>query len=391
MACKTTMLDIIHIKNKLNEIAELGWKEVKTTEYIKKIIGDTPLKQGFNGTQSGLVYKIGKGKKSILLRADIDALKTAQGVRHTCGHSTHMAALMMAYHFAKTLAPQLTAADKSLYFLFQPAEETFPSGGNAFVHECPDIINSILGAYALHVRPLMKLGTIGLQPGPLWARGDYMEIEVKGKMVHIKNNETGIDALFAASLIIQGVRALQLKTPSIRIGVGVMEGGRQPNAVADYALLKGDVRLKKDSQQARIKQSLNALCKRIEKQTHAQVKLTYYAGCPSVHNSSKFVSDLTKGFSDTPVVNSGLFSYGCEDFSYISERIPSVMALIGTGDTSDLHEEKCTISDSGTKCAFAFFKRVIELHLAQAITLAKTPCSHYNGKLWKKKNTIRRK
>ncbi len=354
-------------KKFLNEHAELGWQEVKTTEYIKKQLKDRPLKQGFNNTKVGLVYKVGNGKNAILLRADIDALKTAAGVRHTCGHTTHMAALIAAYRYAKRCKKDLNAAQKSIYFLFQPAEETFPSGGNAFVTECPSIINEISAAYAIHVRPLLALGLIGLQKGPLWARGDYMEIEVTGKMVHIKDNEKGIDALLAASHLIQKIKQLQANTPSIRIGIGVMEGGRQPNAVADYAILKGDIRLKSDDDQKIIKKKLESICNTVEKHTKARIKLSYFEGCPVVVNNPKLTEEIIRFLPQFKVVSEGMFSYGCEDFSHISQKVPSVIALIGTGDKYDLHQENCVISDQGTENAAAYFQSLIDMYCKKGI------------------------
>lgn len=350
---------ILDWKNWLNTHAELGWQEIQTTDYIAKQLHAKPIKRGFGGGSTGLVYKIGNGTKSILLRADIDGLKTAHGIAHSCGHSTHMASLMGVVDDTIALENELTKQDKSIYFLFQPAEETFPSGGATFVAECPDIMRQITAAYAIHVRPLMQLGYIGLQPGSLWARGDYMEIEVVGKMVHIKNNEKGIDALHAASLLIQKIRQIQKKHSSIRIGIGVMEGGRQPNTVADHALLKGDIRLKKDSQQQDIKNLLLQVCKEVEKLTHTQVKLNYYTGCPVVYNDAKLTREISQHVNDMTLVSKGLFSFGCEDFSYISQKVPSVIALIGTGDAYDLHEENCTISDKGTINAYHYFKTVV--------------------------------
>ena len=358
-------MNILTYKTKLNQIAELGWKENKTTEYIVEQLKVKPIKRGFGGGNTGLLYKIGSGSNAILLRADIDALKTAHGVAHSCGHSTHMASLMESFQDAIKLEDKLSEQNKSIYFLFQPAEEIFPSGGKAFIEECTQILKGIKSAYAIHVRPLMKLGTVGLQSGPLWARGDYMEIEIHGKMVHIKNNLEGVDAIYASSLIVSGIKKIQQRFSSIRIGIGVISGGRQANTVADYSLLKGDIRLPHQHWQPRIKKMLESLIKTVELKTKARITLHYFDGTPPVVNDSSTTETIAKYLASrldlrfTPQI-SDLFSYGCEDFAYIAEKVPATMALIGTGDKYDLHEENCTISDQGTVNAYLYFKAVVD-------------------------------
>lgn len=361
-------MKLLTYKENLNSIAELGWHEEKTTEYLETQISEKPIKRGFASGLTGLLYKIGEGKRSILLRADIDGLKTSKGIAHICGHSTHMAALIVALEYSQSIKQQLSNDDKSIYFLFQPAEETFPSGAKAFIKECSDVVQKIQSSYAIHVRPNLPIGTIGLQSGAVWAYGDYMEIEVSGKMVHIKNNHDGVDSLVAASHIVLGVEAIQKDHPACRIGIGILQGGLQPNAVAGSALLKGDLRFKNYSQKKRIKQKLELLLQKVEQRTGTHIELRYYDGTPAVLNSKKTTNTLYNYLRKRRDLlftykTSGLFSFGCEDFAYITERIPSTIALIGTGDKYDLHEENCTISDQGTVNAAKYFKAVIDWFL----------------------------
>lgn len=368
MAQQTSITSLLHHKKVLNACAEIGWQEVKTSAYIDSVITDSPLQRGFSNLKTGRLFKIGSGKKHILLRADIDGLKTASGVQHTCGHSTHTAALIEAYLYAKLRRELIDKANISLFFLFQPAEETFPSGAHTFLKTCPLLVKKLSAAYAIHVRPLMKINTIGLQPGPLWARGDYMEIEIKGKMVHIKNNLQGKDAIYASSFLIIGIKKLQMKYRNIRIGIGVISGGIQANTVADNVLLKGDIRLPDDMWQHTIKKDLDTLVQSVEKKTSTKIKLTYYDGTPSLINDRKItqgmVQYLTK-YRRIPfsLQTNGLFSYGCEDFAFISQKVPSTVALIGTGDMHDLHEQNCTISDKGTVNSFLYFTSVIDSYI----------------------------
>jgi len=365
MALKTTRRTInnpVTFRNDLNAIAELGWHEYKTTRYIRSHIPVRPVRVGYGAGKTGLLYRIGKGNKSLLLRADIDALKTDTGVRHICGHSTHTAALMSA--LIKTQENEMLRLhpDKSVFFLFQPAEETYPSGAAAFIAENPEVLKSIRYAFALHVRPLMNKGVIGLRAGPVMARGDYFEIKVSGKMSHIKNPFAGIDAIDAASLIIREFKTIQERHANeLRLNVGVIEGGRQSNTIADRCILKGDIRLKNESAGKRVKSKMESVLRKVERKTKATSELAYFPGYPVLSNSPLLVTQLREPLEKQFAVRTeSLFSYGCEDFSFISSHVPSLYAFVGTGDRTDIHEAGCTISDAGTRSASLYFQTVLD-------------------------------
>ena len=355
---------LLKFKRELNKIAELAWEEEKTTNYILENIPIKPIQKGFNNKNVGLLYKIGKGNNSILLRADIDALKTKNGIKHICGHSTHMASLMQTLLTTNKLINKLDSKNKSIYFLFQPSEENFPSGAKAFIDENQNLIKKISYAFSIHVRPLMNLDTLGLRDGAIWARGDYFEIKIFGKMVHIKNAPSGIDALEISAKIILFIKALQSKyINKIRVNIGVINGGRQANTVADEALLKGDFRVYDEKFKIKIKLLLEKRLKEIEKETLGKIELSYFDGTPPVINNKqltlKIMNYLNKNSNFKIISNIELKSFGCEDFAYITNNIPSLDCLIGTGDKYDIHEEICTISDKGTENAFKYFSKIV--------------------------------
>jgi amidohydrolase len=352
---------ILIYKKELDSIAEVGWNELKTTRYIKDTLLAKPLRIGFGNKKVGILYEIGHGSKAILLRADIDALQTKNGIKHICGHSSHVAALMAAFIYKyKDIIKQ---HKKTVYFLFQPAEETYPSGAKTFLDECSSIIPKIKYAFAAHVRPKLPLHTLGLLPMVV-GRGDYMEFSIHGKMVHVKNAPLGIDALEAASHIVLFVKHLQKRFEKhLRINIGVALAGLQPNAVPGYALLKGDIRMKNDKYQDIIKKLLRQQIDKIEKKVGATIDFKYFDGYPPLVNDKKLIMQIAGIMRNTTRLklnfDKNLFTFGSEDFSFIANKIPSVYALIGTGNNHDIHEEQCTISDEGTIDIYTYFKQII--------------------------------
>lgn len=356
---------VLRFKRELNKIAEVGWQEKKTTKFILKSLPGKPIALGFGKEKTGLLYRLGGGTEKILLRADIDGLKIADRVAHICGHSSHAAGLMGGYLDCYSYQNKLTSIRKTIYFLFQPAEETFPSGAKTFIQEYGKIIREVKYAFAVHVRPKMAEGVIGIKKGPIMARGDYMEIFIKGKMVHVKNTPQGIDALEAAAYLILFIKDLQKKYRSnIRINIGVASGGWQPNTVAETASLKGDIRMKEEKYQGLIKRLLVNGVREIEKKTRAKISLNYYDGYPILSNEQTLTQEIIAFMKKRErfKINQSpsLFSFGCEDFSFIAQKISSVYALIGTGDKVDLHQKDCRISDKGTINVYRYFKAVID-------------------------------
>src|SRR5690606_40552526 len=70
---------------------------------------------------TGLVAEIGKGKETIAVRADIDALwQEVDGVmqaNHSCGHDANISIVLGALYALKN-----ESLDKKIRFIFQPAD-----------------------------------------------------------------------------------------------------------------------------------------------------------------------------------------------------------------------------------------------------------------------------
>ena len=350
-------------KQELNKLAELGWQEQRTTKYIQKTLKIKPLKLGFGKSRTGLLYQLGTGQQKILLRADIDALKTLNGPKHICGHSSHTAGLMLAFQQALKQEKELSQQNKAVYFLFQPAEETFPSGAKAVMEEFFKHQALPKYAFSCHVRPLLPLGQMQINK-QVMARGDYAEVEFWGQQVHIKHANNAADVLEAAArLILQCRRFQKQHQHRLRLNFGVIQGGEQANTVADYCLLKGDIRLRNDQLQIKVKQFLQQTLKQIEQQTKVKSQLHYFSGYPSLHNHPQLAKEIQKFFANNShfeLSKQAEFSFGCEDFSFISSKIPAVYALIGTGDKYEIHQPECRISNAGTWRIFQYFQGLLD-------------------------------
>ena len=156
-------MDVIH------QNPELSTHEVNTAKYVAQLLKEMGLEVhehvGRNGIEGVVgVLRHGDGNKKIGIRADMDALPIQEinhlpykskhdGISHLCGHDGHTA---MALGAAKYLA-ETKNFNGTVYFYFQPAEETMQGGPSMiddglFVKFKPDRV------YAMHNIPGLPKG-----------------------------------------------------------------------------------------------------------------------------------------------------------------------------------------------------------------------------------------
>ncbi len=159
----------------LHQNPELGFDCHKTAAFVKFLteIG-LEVHQGVGVIG---VLKVGKGNKTIALRADMDALPIKEksihdyvsnsvGIMHACGHDGHMAMLMGA---AQKLSLDRNF-DGRIVFIFQPNEE-HGLGAQAMIEEGLFEKFSISEIYAFHNLPGSPLGEVSTRVGQICSSG----------------------------------------------------------------------------------------------------------------------------------------------------------------------------------------------------------------------------
>ena len=326
-------------KRDLDKLAELSWHEEKTKNYIIKNLG-----KDFCWTKkTAVIYKLGRGVP-VLFRAELDALPVRGGVKHVCGHSTHLTALMAAYLYLR----EHPIKNFAIYFVFQPSEESYPSGAD-FISKNFGEIKKCRAAFAFHVVPDFAAGEL---VGATLASGDYFEIKVRGRSVHIKDKNTAAarDALLTASGLIQKINSQ--KRSEWVINVGTIKGGEAPNKIAGAAMLAGDIRALTEAGRRGAYQWLRAICAKIKKAGDAKVKLYYYKGYPVLKNDPKLFLKIKNIFK----IKTEIKSFGTEDFSLYP--VPKIFLHVGTGGKIKLHADNFSVSAAVTQKIFGYWVRM---------------------------------
>ena len=184
---------LIGIRRELHQIPEFALDLPKTQARILAAIeGLGEITLGKDLTSIALVIRGGKPGPTVLLRADMDALKVEEetgleyastnGFMHACGHDLHMAGAIGA---AQILASHKDELNGDVLIWFQPGEEGH-HGADVMIEEgMLELTGSRpVAAYGLHVFTSLPLGAIACKPGPLMAAAGDLHVTFHGSGGH---------------------------------------------------------------------------------------------------------------------------------------------------------------------------------------------------------------
>ena len=184
---------LIGIRRELHQIPEFALDLPNTQARILAAIeGLGEITLGKDLTSIALVIRGGKPGPTVLLRADMDALKVEEetgleyastnGFMHACGHDLHMAGAIGA---AQILASHKDELNGDVLIWFQPGEEGH-HGADVMIEEgMLELTGSRpVAAYGLHVFTSLPLGAIACKPGALMAAAGDLHVTFHGSGGH---------------------------------------------------------------------------------------------------------------------------------------------------------------------------------------------------------------
>lgn len=332
----------VALRHDLHRWPELGNEEYKTSERIlselKKLeIGTERMLS--TGVVGGL--KKNQGKKTVAIRADMDALPVLEtvaipfaserkGIMHACGHDVHTAVLLGT---ARVLSKIKDEINGNVKFIFQPAEETIGGAKRMIEKGCLEPkTDFILG---LHVKPDLPAGAIGIKYGKVHASSDMFRIIVKGKHSHGANPELGIDSVAAASQIVTGIQSIVSRNisplnPAV-ITVGSIHGGTAVNLIADTVVLEGTIRALDHCSREHLKNRLKEMTQWTAKAYGAKAEVRFKKGYPVLINDNLVVETLKSAADCEKVIELKEPTMGVEDFAFFLEKVPGAFFFLGSG------------------------------------------------------------
>ena len=357
---------ILENRHYLHRHAELSYKEFETTEHLVSELRALGIEVQTFPDYPGCIATVRGGRpgKTVLLRADIDALPITEnsgvdfesvhpGVMHACGHDCHASMLLGA---ARMLQEQREALQGTVKLLFQSAEEAFY--GVRYYWD-KGHLKDVDAAMGMHVWPTVPSGHFAIQDGYLMASCDNFKMTIHGKAAHGSRPDEGCDAIVAASNIILSLQTVvsRVNTPlnPLVVTIGSIRSGTQFNIISDTAVMEGTVRTLVPETRILAEKNIRRIMEEAAAISGCTAELDYDFIEPNVCNSDTALNDIARGaatklFGDD-ILRTTPCSTGSEDFSYLMEKIPSsLFVFLGCYDEEQgciypVHNEKFKINE----------------------------------------------
>ena len=378
--------ELTAFRRDLHAHPELGFEEVYTSGRVKQslqVCGVDEIHTGLGKT--GVVATI-RGKRHdsgrmIGLRADMDALAMTEhntfdwkssksGLMHGCGHDGHTTMLVGA---ARYLA-QTRNFNGTAVLIFQPAEEG-RGGAKAMIDDGLFDRYPVDAVYGMHNWPALPPGTIGLNPGPMMAAADRIEIEITGKGGHGAHAYQTVDPVVVAGHIITAVQSIVSRNvkavDTAVISLCALQAGdlNAQSVIPGSATLVGTVRTFSSAVQDLIERRLTELCSAIAQGFGAQALVRYQRMYPATINTEAealFAGNVAETLVGAErVVRQLEPSMGAEDFSFMLKVKPGAYLRLGQGiehglGSCYLHNSQYDFNDAVLPLGSALHASLIE-------------------------------
>jgi amidohydrolase len=337
----------VRLRRTLHERPETAFEEVETARLAAERMRARGLavRTGLGKTGVAAVLDTGRPGKTVLLRADLDALPLVErtglpfastnGRMHACGHDGHVAALDEAADLLLLDPP----AQGRVVFAFQPAEEG--TGGAASM-----IADGVLDdprpdtVFGVHLWTSLPLGVAGVAPGAMMAAVDEFRIDVTGAGGHAGAPHETRDAVLAAAHVVTALqtvvaRRLSPLQPAV-VSVTSVHGGSAFNILPDSVTLTGTCR----SFDRDVRDRLSSLVPEIAAHAAAiagcGAQTVYRRLSPALVNHPAEAERARRAVA--AVLGEGRATGECrtmggEDFSEFLQRVPGAFAFVGAART----------------------------------------------------------
>lgn len=354
--------EAVKIRRLIHKNPEIGFELDQTIALVMSELtayGYTPLKIG----KAGVMAEVGTGEKTFLLRADMDALPMKEetslpyasdnGYMHACGHDLHTSALLLA---ARILKENEGSLKGTVRLMFQPCEEAM--GGAADMVSAGILKEPVpAGALALHVLHDDNRH-VGYSPGTACASSDIFTIRIKGKGGHGAAPHLSIDPINIAAHILLALQTINSREANpdqmLVCSICQIHSGTASNIFPDTAVMQGTIRTMDKKLRSFAKERLVQIVEGTAKSFRAEAMVEFIGeGAPPMINDGHLLRDSIRSIDH--LLGDGTCREiprmtGSEDFSIISNLIPSVLLWVGTGSEEQgypygVHDARVTFDE----------------------------------------------
>ncbi|MGV3503946.1 MAG: M20 metallopeptidase family protein [Adhaeribacter sp.] len=351
--------EVVALRRHLHAHPELSFQEFQTAAFVKEQLQQLGLQPQTMAT-TGLVALIegrNPGKKTVALRADMDALPITElnevpyksqnpGVMHACGHDVHTSSLLGTARILTRLRDQFEGTVK---LIFQPGEELLPGGASLMIREGALENPAPQAMFGQHVFPPLPAGMIGVRPGMYMASTDELYLTVKGRGGHGAMPEVNIDPVIITAHILLALQQIVSRHASPKVptvlsfGKVLAEGAT--NIIPDEVKVEGTFRTMNEDWRAQAHVKMKQMAEQMAEAMGASCAFEVRKGYPFLQNAPELTRRMKAVAVDflgaDQVVDLDLYMTA-EDFSYYTQQVDACFYRLGTrnesqGKTSSVH------------------------------------------------------
>ena len=330
--------DSLSLRERLHANPEPSNAEHTTARLVAEALDESDI-ETVAGT--GLIARAGPPRgRAVAVRAELDALPIQErtgasfaaenGLMHACGHDVHMAALAALFRAVRRSEDSLPGP---LLALYQPSEETYPSGAEAIVREKVRL-GEIGAVVAAHVHPEVPWGCLSVVPGPVNASCDYLRITVEGVGGHGAYPHRARDPILALSHVVIALQSLVSRRldpmhPGV-FSVGWTRAGSVENVIPELAEAGGTLRALEPQDRGPLREAALGIVETTARAHGCTARVEVTEGEPATVNDDALAATARAllpeaGFELAPPLR----SCGSDDFGFYRSLAPTLMVFVG--------------------------------------------------------------
>ena len=370
--------EMTELRRDFHRHPELGFQEVRTAGIIAKRLTELgyTVRTGLGKTGVTGLLRGGKPGKTVLLRADFDALPIREetnvpwrsetaGVMHACGHDAHTA---MGLAAAAILAKEAPSLAGDLFFVFQPAEELL-IGAEAMLKDGALEGVRADAAFAIHLMNRWPVGTVAICDGSAMTSADKLTLTITGRGGHGASPHLAIDPIVASAQIITALQTLvSRETPPLSVAVlslTTLKAGTAFNIIPDAVEMTGTLRCFDAALREKLLASLHRTAEGLAASLRCTARVESQFLTPALRNDPAATA-LAREVAATIVGESRIVAAepltGSDDVAYFWERVPGCYAFVGSAKPEwspapAAHNAKFDIDESAMEIGADFLVR----------------------------------
>ncbi|KIL46605.1 hypothetical protein KP77_27320 [Jeotgalibacillus alimentarius] len=351
----------------LHGLAEISFKEVKTTDYIANTLERAGIRVQLFKKHTGLIAEVGSGEPVIGLRADIDALwqevdGKMQG-NHSCGHDAHMTIGIGTLLALKEKEDSLKGTFRCI---FQPAEE---QGNGSLAVIKSGGADGLKMLFGVHLRPKEELSFGEAAPAISHGGGIFYEGKITGKDLHGARPHQGVNAIEAGFALAQQMHTVRL-SPMIPHSVKMTNfhaGASNYNIIPGSATFALDVRAQTNESMAELQRLIEEKVAAMSGMLGVKIEGEWvdYTPAAAINEDAEAImreAIITEMGEES--LRPRVVTPGSDDFHYYTIEKPELKAVmlgLGSDLTPGLHHPDMTFNHDCLEQGVRVITRAVEM------------------------------